>query len=226
MRLAALHSGGKDSTLAVHLAEQMGHEVVRLVTMLPEDPDSWLFHTPNLHVLPLLAESMGKPLTQQRSREGEEGEMEALWEALSSLDVDGVLIGAVASDYQWDRVNGVCEELELPLICPLWRKSPLLVMEELLSSGVEAIIVAVAAEGLDGSWLGRRLDEEALRDLLELEKKHGVSITGEGGEYESLTLDSPLQSFPIEILAQESRMGSLSGILKVTEFRAGVREEP
>ena len=62
MRLAALFSGGKDSTYAIHLAQQRGWEVSRLVSILPQDPASMLYHVPNLHLVPLLAEAMGIPL--------------------------------------------------------------------------------------------------------------------------------------------------------------------
>jgi len=62
VRVAALYSGGKDSTYAVHVAQQRGWEVTRLVSILPEDPASMLYHVPDLHVVPLLAEAMGIPL--------------------------------------------------------------------------------------------------------------------------------------------------------------------
>ncbi|MDD3399086.1 MAG: diphthine--ammonia ligase [Candidatus Methanomethylophilaceae archaeon] len=224
MRLAALYSGGKDSTLALYLAEQMGHSVEHLVNIAPADPHSWLFHTPNLHLLPLMAESMGKTLVSVPSRGDEEDDLRALREALQRLDIDGVVTGAVASDYQWDRINGVCHELGLKSINPLWRKHPHLVMEELLASGTEAIVVGVSAEGLDERWLGRLLDASALQDLKKLEERHGVNVAGEGGEYESLTLDSPLHRFPIVVDASKVAMSQLSGLMRVTAFHAGVRK--
>jgi diphthamide synthase (EF-2-diphthine--ammonia ligase) len=64
-------------------------------------------------------------------------------------------------------------------------------MRDLISSGVKAVVVAVV-EGLGPEWLGRPLDERALEDLLELRRTKGVSLSGEGGEYESLVIDSPL----------------------------------
>lgn len=226
MRLAALYSGGKDSTLALYLAEQMGHSVEHLVNIAPADPHSWLFHTPNLHLLPLMAESMGKTLVTVPSSGDEEDDLRALREALERLDVEGVVTGAVASDYQWDRINGVCHELGFKCINPLWRKHPHQVMQEVLSSGLKAIVVGVSAEGLDESWLGRPLDESAVQDLLKLEEKYSVNVAGEGGEYESLTLDSPLHRFPIVVDSCKVAMSQLSGLMRVTAFHAGVREDP
>ena len=91
MRLASLYSGGKDSTFSLYLAEQMGHEIPYLVNIVPDDEASWIFHTPNLGVVPLMAESMGKDLVTARSTGSEEGDMEGLRNALEGLDVDGVV---------------------------------------------------------------------------------------------------------------------------------------
>src|SRR2546428_9233167 len=121
VRVAALYSGGKDSTYAVHVAQQRGWEVTRLVSILPEDPASMLYHVPDLHVVPLLAEAMGIPLITERAGAGEGEELEALRRALSRADADGVVVGAIASDYQHSRVNAVAHELGLRVFAPLWR---------------------------------------------------------------------------------------------------------
>ena len=52
MRLAALFSGGKDSTLAMHKAMK-GHEVVCLISMISENDASYMFHVPNIHITDL-----------------------------------------------------------------------------------------------------------------------------------------------------------------------------
>jgi len=168
MRLAALFSGGKDSTYATYLMEQQGHSVTTLVSVLPRDPHSMVFHTPNLHLLPIMAEAMGKGMVTVNSDGTEEGDLEALARVLSLVRVDGVVTGAIASDYQWDRINGVCERLGLRVFSPLWRKEQEGLMRDLISSGTRAVVVAVMAEGLGPQWLGRPLDEEALDELLEM----------------------------------------------------------
>lgn len=199
MRLASLFSGGKDSTFATYLMEQQGHVVEELVGILPADKYSWIFHTPNLHLLPLMAEAMGKRLVTTASSGTEEGDLEALRKALEALDVDGVITGAIASDYQWDRINGVCEDLGLKTFSPLWRKGQRMLMEDLVDAGIRSIIVGVFAEGLDLSWLGREMDHRALEDLKILGDRHGINLSGEGGEYESLVLSSPLHQAVIKI---------------------------
>jgi ABC transporter with metal-binding/Fe-S-binding domain ATP-binding protein len=194
MRLACLFSGGKDSTYSAYLMEQAGHEIVYLVTVIPTDPHSWVFHTLNLEHLPEMARSLGKDLIAVPSS-GEEGsDLLALKEALEGLDVEGVVTGAIASDYQWDRINGVCESLGLKVFSPLWRKDQWMLMQDMLTAGIKAMVVGVFADGLGEKWLGRILDEMSLQELNILSRSKGINVSGEGGEYETLVLDSPMHN--------------------------------
>ncbi|MBR2255434.1 MAG: diphthine--ammonia ligase, partial [Candidatus Methanomethylophilaceae archaeon] len=168
MILASLYSGGKDSTFSMYLAEQSGHEVPLLVSIRPVEDSSWIFHTPNLDVVPLMAKSMGKELVTAPTDGTEEGDMEGLRSALEGLDVDGVVTGAVWSDYQWDRMNLVCGELGLKVVSPMWRKDQGMVLRTMIDSGIEAVVIGCYAEGVGPEWLGRPLDLDAVRDLEEL----------------------------------------------------------
>ena len=216
MRLAAMYSGGKDSTFAMYLAQQMGHEIACLVTVRPEDSASWIFHTPNLSVVPKMAEAMGMELVTVSSDGTEEGDMEAMRSVLSGLDVDGIVVGALWSDYQWDRMNLICGDLGLVVLAPLWRKDQDTVYDEMVSAGIEAVIAGVFAEGLDAGWLGRRLDADTKKQLATLRGRYGISIMGEGGEYESMTLDSPMHVKRLRIESSEKRMERDAGTLHVT----------
>ena len=221
VRLAALFSGGKDSTYAAYLMEQQGHTVDVLVSVLPSDPYSMVFHTPNLHLLPIMAEAMGKSLVTVPSDGSEEGDLEALERVLCQVMVEGVVTGAIASDYQWDRINGVCQGLGLRTFSPLWRKRPETLMRDLIRSGTRAMVVAVMAEGLTEEWLGRVIDEAALEELLELERRKGISPSGEGGEYESLVLDSPLHRKALKVRSAERTVTRDQGSLDVKELVLG-----
>jgi ABC transporter with metal-binding/Fe-S-binding domain ATP-binding protein len=219
MRLCVLFSGGKDSTYAMYLMEQQGHQVDTLVSVIPSERDSWLFHTPNLNLLPLQAMAMQKRLLRAPSQGSEEGDLQALHQALSGLDVDGVVAGAIASDYQWDRLNGVCERLGLRLFSPLWRKEQGMLMRDMIEAGIEAMVVAVSAEGLGSEWLGRTLDTEAIERLELLSKSKGVNPSGEGGEYETLVIDSPLHDSRLEIVEVEREITRDGGRLMVKKAR-------
>lgn len=194
VKLAALFSGGKDSTYALYSVQQMGWEVTHLVSIMPRK-DSPMFHHPNIHLAKYLGKALGIQLIARESKEGEEQELETLRTLLEDIrkkgDLDGVVTGAIASDYQWSRMNGICQELNLKTFSPLWRKDGRMLLEDMLDAGFDIIIVGVSAGGLDSSWLGRKLDRKTLDELLELGEKHGINVSGEGGEYESLVLDGP-----------------------------------
>ncbi len=217
MRLAAMYSGGKDSTMAMYTAVQMGHNISCIVTIKPTDKASWIFHTPNLDVVPLIAESMGVEHISIESDGTEAGDMDSMRDVLSKLDIDGIVVGALWSDYQWDRMNYVCGELNLKVIAPLWRKNQDLIYDEMVSAGVVAIIAGVFAEGLNEKWLGKTLDNETKIQLMKLREKYGISIMGEGGEYESLTIDSPMHSKKLLIEKSENVMERDAGVMYITE---------
>ena len=215
MRLAALISGGKDGVLALHHAVWEGHEVAYLVAMFPRRADSWMFHVPNVHLTPLISEALGIPLEKGLTSGLKERELEDLKAVLAKLDVDGVVSGAVRSRYQKERIDRICRELGLVSYAPLWGRDELAILRELVEKGFEVVFVGVFAYGLDGSWLGRRLDEEAVRDLLALRGRYNISLVGEGGEYETLVLDAPLYRSRLEITDCEVLWDGYTGVLKV-----------
>ena len=215
MRLASLYSGGKDSTFSLYLAEQSGHDVPYMVNIRAEKDESWIFHTPNQNAVPVLAELMGKRLVQGKTDGSEDDDMNALRRALDGLDVEGVVTGAVLSDYQWDRMNLVCGDLGLKVISPLWRKDQDMILNEMIDSGIKAMIIGVYAEGFDESWLGRIIDKDTFKELKELNKRYGISVMGEGGEYESLTIGSPMQKRPLTMISEKKEWKNMAGTMNV-----------
>jgi diphthine-ammonia ligase len=219
MRVAALVTGGKDSVLALYRAQQMGHTVTVLATMIPKREDSYMFHFPNIHLTELLSKAVEIPLVSTETSGIKEEELEDLKRLLASLDVEGVVSGAIASSYQKQRIGKVCEGLGLKSITPLWHEEPLDIMNELIDLKFKVIIVGVYAYGLDQSWLGREINSETLEKLRELHKRYQISLVGEGGEYESLVLDAPFYKKRIEIMEAETSYENGSGVLVVKEAK-------
>jgi len=217
MKLAALFSGGKDSTYAAHLAEKGGHEVSIFACMRPARGDSYMFHGVNIHLTPLVAEAQGKPLASAPSSGEKEKEVEELKRLIELLDVKGVVSGAIASKYQRDRVNQICSELGITHLSPLWGKEPQEILEAEVKSGMEIIMDHVAANGLDKGWLGRRIDMKATAELAKLSERYGINVCGEGGEYESLVVDAPWFMKRLEIKKAEVVWEGTSGTYKVDE---------
>lgn len=215
MHVAALVTGGKDSTLALHRALRQGYQVKYLVTMLPRREDSWMFHYPNIHLVDLFAEAVNIPLVKAETTGIKEEELRDLKNLLSTLSIDGVVSGAIASQYQKTRIDGVCQHLKLRHIAPLWGEEPIKLLREIIDLGFQAIIVGVYAHGFTQKWLGRKIDSEALKDLLELNRRYGVSPVGEGGEYETLVLEAPIFKKKIRLAQTEIVWEGQSGHLVV-----------
>lgn len=219
MRVAALVSGGKDSVLALHVARCHGWDVTHLVTVKPRAHDSWMFHVPNTDLGPLLAQAAGAPLVAVETHGEKEDEVRDLEAALAKLPIDGFVSGALASEYQRTRLEGVGHRLGLKSFTPLWHKRPMEVLRTVAGEGWDVRFAAVAAEGLDERWLGRRLDAKAIDDLQRLHERFGVHPGGEGGEYETLVLDAPCFRQRIEVSRATKDWRRDGGSWRVEEAR-------
>ncbi|HMK54502.1 MAG TPA: TIGR00289 family protein [Methanobacteriaceae archaeon] len=205
MKAAVLFSGGKDSTMAVYKALELGWDVEFLVSMHSANPHSYMFHVPNIHLTSLLAEALNiKIVTAQTPGEKEE-ELKDLRRVLKELKNNGVkaiFSGALSSTYQKSRIDDICNDLGLLSEAPHWHRDPLLYMEEIMKLEFQVIITGVAAEGLDESWLGREINPEVIEELKILHEKYGIHLAFEGGEAETLTLDGPI--FKKKLIIQDS----------------------
>jgi len=220
MRVAVLVTGGKDSALALYRILNGNYEVVYLVSMIPLREDSWMFHYPNIHLVDLFAEAVEIPLVKAETSGIKEKEVEDLKRLIESLDVEGIVSGAIASSYQKTRINGICKQLKLKCITPLWHENPLNILKEILDLKFEVIITGVYAYGFGMEWLGRKIDENTVKALRELNRRYSISLVGEGGEYETLVLDAPFfQNKKIKIVKTEKVWENQSGYLMVTEAK-------
>lgn len=169
--------------------------------MIPARNDSWMFHHPCAELTKLQAEAMGIKHIMWETAGEKEKELEDLTAAIRSIkdDIDAVVSGAVASRYQKDRIDAVCKELDLRSLALLWGKDQLKLLRDEIDAGLEIVMTAVATEGLDAKWLGRKIDGDALRELAALQKKFGINPSGEGGEYESFVINAPFFKKKIEL---------------------------
>ena len=192
MKVAALFTGGKDSMFAIYIAQQFGWDITHLITLHPEKSDSWMYHSLNIHLTEYLAEAIDIPLIKRKTNGEKEKELEDLKNILHPLPIDGVISGALASEYQRTRIEQICHQLHIRSFTPLWHKNQELLLRDQLKAGFEIIIVGVFAHGLDQSWLGASLNQESLNDFLQITRKYSINAAGEGGEYETLVVNGPL----------------------------------
>jgi len=203
MKVSALFSGGKDSTYALYLLQQQGWEVESLLTVIPKVSDSYMFHYPNIRWTELQAKAMGIPIKYMESEGLKEKELEDVEELMRREKVDGYVCGAIASDYQWSRLNEICHRLGKPLHSPLWRKDQVVLLEDMVHAGFKFMIAGVYAEGFDESWLGKIITQNSIKELERMRDKYRISPSGEGGEIETFVLDAP--NFSKSILIEEAQ---------------------
>jgi ABC transporter with metal-binding/Fe-S-binding domain ATP-binding protein len=194
MRVAVLASGGKDSTYASWWAQMQGWSLEALITVKIEGDDSMMFQLQNTEVTEYQADSIGTKWIQVISSGVENDEIDELENAIRSSignEIDALVVGALRSDYQKTRIERMCEKLGIISFCPMWHHDPELHMNSLVNHGFDVRIISVSSEGLDESWLGRKITRESLDELIQLSRKYRFNLDGEGGEFETITLNAP-----------------------------------
>ncbi|XP_061718289.1 uncharacterized protein LOC133525893 [Cydia pomonella] len=210
MRVVALVSGGKDSCYNMMQCVGAGHTLVALANLQPQhkdELDSYMYQTVGHQGIDLYAEAMGLPLYREVIsgtavnqgkiyRPTDDDEVEDMYRLLArikgEMDIEAVAVGAILSDYQRIRVENVCRRLGLVSLAYLWRRNQKELLQEMITSNVEAIIIKVACLGLDPNiHLGMSI-RDIQPHLLLMQEKYGLNVCGEGGEYETFTLDCPL----------------------------------
>lgn len=223
MRMLALFSGGKDSLYATYLAIKEGHEVVSLLSLESERDDSYMFHVPNISLTSFQAEALEIQLIKRTVRGEKEKEVLELHEIIGELikkhEIEGIITGAIESNYQRERIQKIADHYGIYHYAPLWKINTLSYMEDLIKDGFKAVIVSVSALGLDESFLGAIINEEILDKLKMLNKKYGVHLAGEGGEYETFVIDSPMFKKKLKIEKSKKKFENLNGILIIEEIK-------
>lgn len=222
MKLGALFSGGKDSCLAIYKALRF-HEVSCLISLIPRSEESRIFHYPNIWVTRFQAEAIGLPIIQVETEDGEKEELSSLYRALKlavkKFGIEGVVTGAIRSVYQASRFQMACARLGLWCFNPLWLMDQTEILNEIIGEGFQVIISGVFAYPLDESFLGKHINHETVRRILELSEKYGISVAGEGGEIETTVLDAPFFRKRIEVTDYEIHYRNYSGIFKIKNLR-------
>ncbi len=224
MKLAALFSGGKDSTYSIYLAKHQGHDVKCVLSVFPKSDESHLLHHPNMKLTSLQSESMKIPqITIESNSDETSTELELIEKILiraqNEYNVEGIVHGGIKSNFQKNNFENLCQKLNLKSLAPLWESEPKQYLDDLVSSNFVFIITSVSSGGLDDSWLGKKIGKEEIKELHHLSKKFGFNLNFEGGEAETFVLNCPLFSHPIEILKEEKSWDGYRGRFEILDAR-------
>lgn len=213
MRVAILSSGGKDSAAAWWWAICQGWDVRALVTVDVTGDDSPMFQLTGTHLVEQQAALSHTPWVNVVTDGSLENDINDLALALSELDIDGFVSGALRSDYQKSRLERMAERLNLRSWTPLWHQNGAAHLKGLIEHGFEIMITSVSCEGLDESWLGLVLGPSDFLLLKELAQTYRFNVEGEGGEYETLVVAGPHMPGRVEVKFStmwDGRRGSLN----------------
>ncbi|EUD69076.1 hypothetical protein C922_00768 [Plasmodium inui San Antonio 1] len=218
LNIVGLISGGKDSIQNLIYCSKYGHNIILLAHLIPyenqNETDSFMYQSVGFELIPEIAKCMEKPLIQHRIKGkavnvgldyvyNSNDEVEDLYELLLEVKtkyphVNAVSCGAIQSNYQKRRLEHVCQRLNLQILAYLWERDQKELLQNMIEGGLEAILVKIASYGLGKEHVGKSIKE--MYSYLEMmSDKHGLSICGEGGEYETCTLDCSLYKHKIVI---------------------------
>lgn len=221
MRIGVLFSGGKDSCLAMYWAMKT-HEIVCLISIISENPSSFMFHTPNISLTKKQAEAIDLPIIIEKTKGEKEIELldleKAIRNAKEKYKIEGIVTGALASVYQTSRINKICDKLQLKCINPLWGKDQFTLLKEIVKLKFDVIVVRVAAEGL-GSFIGRKIDAKFMKDIKKIHKKYKIHVAGEGGEFETFVLRAPFFKRRLKVLKSHIESEGLSKTFIIDELK-------
>ena len=208
MRIAVLSSGGKDSSVAWWWAMCRGWEIVAVVTVDIQDGDSHMFQVPSTNWVERQALLANVPWVNVPAAGSVEDEIDALEQALSKLEIDGIVSGALRSDFQKQRLECMSQRLNIHSFSPLWHQTPIEHLKGMVEAGFQIMLTSVSCEGLDHTWLGHVLTESSLLELHALSKQHRFNVDGEGGEYETFVLGGPIWSRALQVEGSKQHTAS------------------
>ena len=189
-------SGGKDSCLALYLAQQQGVKVSTLFTMMVPEIGRSRSHGIRQDILEEQAQLMDMTWLCRS----------ATWDAYRTQFLNGLasladqgMIGGVFGDIDADAHKqwniDVCAEYGMQAIHPIWQRDRQQLLDLFLSLGFQARIICVREGVLDPSFVGRELNQDTLRDL----RGEDIDFCGENGEYHTLVVDGPLFSQRLDV---------------------------
>jgi uncharacterized protein (TIGR00290 family) len=198
MKVAALWTGGKDSSLACYKAIKNKHDVAFVATFIWEQPS--LSHP--LSIIKLQSEALRIPFLWEKVQPPYlEAYRQAILELKKEYGIEGVVTGDISyvDSFHGNWIDDVCKDTDVEVIKPLWELDRSKIIEDLVSSGFKAIFSCVKEPWFNEKWLGRPLDAQSIAELKELNEKTGMDICGEMGEYHTMTVDAPFYEKTIKL---------------------------
>lgn len=205
MKVGVLFSGGKDSSYtAYRIAMNSELSLACLITLLPADPESFLFHHINSKWTSLQAKAMEVHHLTLESKADEKADLSnALRLAKESFGIEALATGGILSRFQEKVFRDAAKRIGLEYVSPIWMIDQKKYLFDLYHEGFKMMITKVSALGLGREWLGKVLDPESIKRLIHISEKYRFNPSLEGGEGETFVLDMPLFKRKIRVAKGE-----------------------
>jgi uncharacterized protein (TIGR00290 family) len=186
-------SGGKDSALALYeIINSRQYNILTLLTTVTEDYDRISMHGVRRVLLEQQAMSLNLPLEivyipKDCTNEEYQNRMVQILEKYQRQGTSSVVFGDIfLEDVRKYREENLAK-MDMKGIFPLWKKDSHRLTRKFIDSGFKAIVTCVDAKVLDGSFAGRIIDDDFIKDLPE-----NIDPNGENGEFHSFVFDGPI----------------------------------
>ncbi|MHA6482271.1 Dph6-related ATP pyrophosphatase [Paenibacillus sp. strain BS8-2] len=195
-KFVASYSGGKDSSLALHMAMQSG-EAIGLIVMLEEKGERSRSHGMPPKIIAAQAESIGLPvLSAAATWDDYETAFVRLLNQARELGAEALVTGDLDMPEEGCWHDKVTQMAGLALGMPLWRMDHRRSVDSFIDQGFVAVVVTVnLTSGMTEVDLGRSITREFVEELVE----RGIDPCGEGGEFHTTVLDGPIFRKPIPV---------------------------
>jgi len=191
-------SGGKDCSFAAYKAMQSGLEVSYVLNMAREDSKISWSHGLSSDVLKVQSKAMGIPLVQGiTTSEAYRAAFIKILLQLKKKGVTGGVFGDIDFNAHREWVEAVCREADMTAYLPLWLQDQNELLKDYIAAGFESVIVDTRADLLGEEWLGRRIDEQFVRDINQMK---GITPCGEAGEYHTFVINGPFFQQKVAIM--------------------------
>jgi uncharacterized protein (TIGR00290 family) len=182
-------SGGKDSCFALMQAIHSGYTPRVLLNVLNEDGKISRSHGIPSSILQKQAAAAALPihLISSSWQEYEKHFTGALTYLKEKYQLSYAIFGDIDLQPHRDWEEKVCTHAELTAILPLWKQDRRALVNRMIESGIETMIVS-CNEQMGERFIGQNMTASLIDEL----ESMGIDACGENGEFHTLVLDCPL----------------------------------
>ena len=191
-------SSGKDSALALYRAVMSGLYDVRALFSVVKTDGRLAMHEVGEALLRCQADAIGIPFHPFHiDTSWTDAEYAAcMSKAVGRFKAQGIATALFGDLYLADlrrRRDEHCGMNGIKAEFPLWHVEPMDAVDEFISLGFKAVFTCVDCSVLDGSFVGRNIDDGFISEL-----PAGVDVCGARGEYHSFVYDGPIFRRPVD----------------------------